>query len=108
MKTSITNRVRTYLEANPKAPSKAVAEALGLTRQQVYTARWVVGKKKRKAASKKRKETIAAKTTAFVPQIKYGEIVGVRSPDPEPIQKVEPVGWAGVWEAIKKAWQNRK
>lgn len=104
------SRVRDYLEKNPKAESRAIAEALGLTRQQVYTARWLVGKKKRKAAVKKRKETIAAKTTTttFVPQVRYGEIVGVRSPDPEPLKKVEPVGWPAVWEAIKRAMRGEK
>jgi hypothetical protein len=108
MKKSISHRVRTYLESNPKAESRAIAEALGLTRQQVYTARWLVGKKKRQAASKKRKETIAAKTSTFVPVMKYGEIVGVRSPDPEPIAKVEPGGWPAVWEAIKRAMRGDK
>jgi hypothetical protein len=110
MKKSISHRVRTYLESNPKAESRAIAEALGLTRQQVYTARWLVGKKKRQAAVKKRRETIAAKTTPtqFVPVMKYGEIVGVRSPDPEPIAKAEPGGWPAVWEAIKRAMRGDK
>jgi hypothetical protein len=110
MKISITNQVRAYMESNPKATAKGIAEALGLTRQQVYTARWIVGKKKRKAAVKKRAETIAAKTgkAAFVPQVRYGEIVGVRSPDPEPLVKVEPAGWPAVWEAIKRAMRGEK
>jgi hypothetical protein len=100
------------MELFPKATSKTIAEELGFSRQQVYTARWVLSKKKKKASAKKRAETIAAKakpqTQTFVPQIQYGEIVGVKSPDPEPIQKVEPAGWPGVWEAIKKAMRGEK
>lgn len=105
---SIISQVKQYLEQHPKAASKKIAEDLGLKRSQVYSARNILLKKKRRDAYKKRFAPKDTTPTQFVPVMKYGEIVGVRSPDPEPTAKAEPGGWPAVWEAIKKAMRGEK
>ncbi len=105
-KRSITSRIRAYIKKYPDAKPKQIAESLGLNRHSVYNAMHRI-RVDAQAITKRNKPRSSPPSSAFIPVIKYDEIVAVRPPLPEPIMKPEPEGWAGVWRAIKKAIWRR-
>jgi sRNA-binding protein len=121
MSASYTQRVREYLDVHPNAPSKAIAEALGLTKQQVYTARHnakaakVRMTKNRKAANLiKAREALAEKRrmdaqrkVRMTPVVQHGEIIGMKPPEPQLLMQPGPTGWVGVWAALRRALSGK-
>jgi len=121
MGTTYTQRVREYLDAHPTASSKRIAEALGLTKQQVYTARHNAKAakarvtKERKAANLiKAREVLAEKRRVdaqrkvrMTPVVQHGEIIGMKPPEPQLLMQPGPTGWVGVWAALRRALSGK-